>query len=135
MSFLDGQALTFCKKSSSNLMFVRKWWHFSGMLIQTQHMDHVFTLHVLNHQHCKQTLCATKQWVDRAIIAIKNRSNRESIDPLREEITSVYLSSCLSFCTIHVVLLLSLPWIMLEYQALCFVSDFRADTGRWCQGN
>lgn len=93
------------------------------MLKRTHHVDHVFKLHVLNHQHCKQTLYDAKQWVEQAIIALKTRSNRESINPLREEITFVYLSSCLSVficCSLFLEL----------YQALCFVSDFSADTGR-----
>lgn len=41
-------------------MFIRKLW--------SRHMDHVLKLHVLKHQHCKQTLHAAKQWVERPII-------------------------------------------------------------------
>lgn len=82
-------------------MFIRKWW--------SRHMDHVLNLHVLKHQHCKQTLHAAKQAIGATnYTTIKTRSNRESIYPESEETTSVYLFWWLSFCTIHVYLLLSL---------------------------
>lgn len=100
------------------------------MLIQTHHVDHVFKLHVLKHQHCKQTIhVENKGWSEQLQQSKPDPTGKA--DPVKEEMTSVYLYLCLSLCTIHKYLLLSHPRIMPESWTLCFVSsDFSVDTGR-----